>query len=134
MTDLHLNPLAILAAAGSAFVLGAIWYSPALFYRPWLEGSGLTDAEAQAGSPARIFGLAFLLTVAMAFNLAAFLAGPPDVVWGVTAGVLAGFGWASLSLGVIYLFERRPLKHFVVNAGYLTTAFAVMGAILGLWK
>lgn len=25
MTDLHLNPLAILAAAGSAFVLGAIW-------------------------------------------------------------------------------------------------------------
>jgi len=70
----------------------------------------------------------------MAANLAAFLSGPPDLVWGMTAGALAGFGWVAMALGVIYLFERRPLKLFLVNAGYQVVAFVVMGAILGVWK
>jgi hypothetical protein len=34
---------------------------------------------------------------------------------------------------VTYLFERRPLGHWGVNAGYQTVAFLIMGAILGAW-
>ena len=37
-------------------------------------------------------------------------------------------------LGVVYLFEQRPLKLWLVNAGYMTVAFSVMGAILALWR
>jgi hypothetical protein len=36
-------------------------------------------------------------------------------------------------MGVTYLFERRPLALWVINGGYHTVAFVVMGAILGLW-
>jgi hypothetical protein len=70
----------------------------------------------------------------MAANLGAFLAGPPDVTWGMTAGALAGAGWVAAALGVTYLFERRPLALFLINAGYQIVAFVVMGAILGAWK
>ena len=134
MSEMHLNPWAILAAAGSTFVLGGVWYSPILFARAWMEGAGLSEEQVKAGNLARIFGGSLALSVIMAANLAAFLAGPPDVVWGITAGLLAGVGWVSMALGVIYLFEQRPLKLFLVNAGYQVVSFAIMGAILGAWK
>ena len=129
-----INPCAVLAAAVSTFVIGGLWYSPVLFAQPWMEAASLTEAQVKAGSPARIFGGAFVLALVMSANLAAFLAGPRDVGWGMTAGALAGVGWVSTALGTIYLFERRPLKLFLVNAGYQVVSFVVMGAILGAWK
>jgi hypothetical protein len=71
----------------------------------------------------------------MAANLAMFLATPETTLaWGVAAGVLAGLGWAALGLGVVAMFERRPCTYLLVNGGYLTVSFAVMGAILGGWR
>lgn len=134
MSAIQLNPWAILVAAISAFVIGGTWYSPILFSKAWLKAAGLSEDELQRGNMAKIFGLSFLLTLVMATNLAAFLSGPPNLVWGMTAGALAGIGWVAASLGVLYLFEHRPLKLFLVNAGYLAVAFIVMGAILGAWK
>jgi hypothetical protein len=131
MSELGLNPWAIMPAAGSTFLIGGRWYSPVLFERPWREATGLPPQALQGGSPARIFGGAFVLALVMAANLAAFLAGPPNVVWGMTAGALAGAGWVATALGVIYLFERRPLKLFLVIAGYQVVAFVVMGASSG---
>ena len=34
----------------------------------------------------------------------------------------------------VALFERRPLSYHLINGGYLTIAFVVMGLILGLWR
>jgi hypothetical protein len=50
------------------------------------------------------------------------------------AGFYVGLFWVGGGLGVIYLFEQRPLKHWLVNAGYMTIAFTLMGAILGAWS
>ena len=71
----------------------------------------------------------------MATNLAMFLHDPKtDLIWGATAGFLAGFGWAAMGLGVVSLFERRPLSYMLINGGYLTLALTLMGAILGAWR
>ena len=35
------NWLAVLAAAISAFLLGGLWYSPALFQKTWQRAAGL---------------------------------------------------------------------------------------------
>ena len=132
---MNLNPWAILAAATSSFLIGGLWYSPLLFAGTWMRAAGVTEAELNAKSPGLVMAGAFGLSLVMAGNLAAFLAdGKPDVVWGMTAGALAGAGWVATALGVIYLFERRPWSHFLVNAGYQVVAFVVMGAILGAWK
>ena len=62
-------------------------------------------------------------------------AGPETTVgFAVAAGVAAGLGWAALGLGVVALFERRPWSYLLVNGGYLTVSFAVMGLILGAWR
>lgn len=132
---MQINYLAVAAAAVSAFVLGGLWYSPVLFYRPWLRANGFTEADVQKGSAAVIFGFAFVFTLVMALNLAAFL-GTPDttLAWGASAGALTGFGWVAPGIGVVALFERRPWSYVLVNGGYWGVALTIMGAIIGGWR
>ena len=130
-----INIWAVLAAAAVNFVIGGLWYSPVLFHESWLRANGFTEADVKKGSPAVIFSVAFVLCLIMAANLAAFLAGPDTTIsWAVTAGLLAGLGWAALGLAVVALFERRPLSYILINGGYLTVSFAAMGLILGAWR
>ena len=37
------------------------------------------------------------------------------------------------SFGINYLFERKSLKLFLINAGYHTLQFTLIGLILALW-
>lgn len=135
MDPAHVNFPGALVAALSTFVLGGLWYSPLLFHRPWLAASGLTEEDLRRGGAARVFGPALLLQLVSSVNLAFFLAdGRPSLGWGVGAGLLAGLGWVATGLGVTYLFERRPLGLYLIDAGYHVLSFAVMGAILGVWK
>jgi len=131
----HINWLAVLAAAISTFVLGGLWYSPALFGRAWMSANHFNEADLAKSNMAIIFGFAFVIAVVMAANLAAFLAEPKtNASWGATAGFLAGFGWVTLGIATISLFERRSLKYVLINGGYMTVSFVVMGLILGAWR
>jgi hypothetical protein len=127
-----LNPWAILSATVSGFIIGGLWYSPLLFARSWMRAAGLTEAELEKGNKAKIFGLSFVLILIAAMNLAMFLGQDASVGWGLAAGALAAL-WVACALGVLYLFEQRPLALFLVNAGYWVVTLATMGAILALW-
>jgi hypothetical protein len=132
--NLHtLNPWAILVAAASAFVLGGLWYSPVGFHGAWKRANGFVTDPPAAGP--KIFVAAFLLSLVMAVNLAMFLNYPKtSLAWGATAGLLAGFGWVAMGIGIVSLFERRRLSYVLINGGYLTLALVIMGAILGAWR
>lgn len=131
----HLNYVAILVAAASTFMLGGLWYSPVLFGRAWMQEMGFTEERLKAlGGTGRIMGLSFVLELAMAVLLAVFLGEKATLGSGLLAGAAVGFGWVALSLGVTYLFERKPLRLFLVNAGYHGVAFTIMGGILGAWR
>lgn len=135
MESLSINWWAVLVAAVSNFVIGGIWYSPILFGKAWMRANDFTPEDLNRRSPAVVFGVSFLFCLAMAANLAAFLDDPATTLsWGITAGVLAGLGWVTLGLGVVALFEHRKWSYLLVNGGYLTVSFAVMGAILGGWR
>jgi hypothetical protein len=130
-----LNWFAIFAAAISTFVLGGIWYSPMLFGKAWMNACGFTKESLDGGNTGKIFGLSFIFSVVMAFNLAMFLNDPKtNASWGATAGFLAGFGWVALSIAIIALFERRSWKYMLINGGYMTVAFVLMGWIIGAWR
>lgn len=103
-----------------------------LFGKIWMKENGFT-AEPGTGM-VKVFGGSFLLMLIMSYNLAAFLSGPPNLQWGIIAGALAGIGWVATAYGVTYLFERKSMKLFLINAGYHVLNFIIMGAILGSWK
>jgi hypothetical protein len=128
----NINYLAAVVAAVSSFVIGGVWYSPILFAKAWQREAGLTDAQLQA-NVGRAFAGAFVLSLIVAANLAAFLGRHAGIAWGAGAGALAGIGWATASLATVFLFERRSAMLIVIDGGYLAVSYTVMGAIIGAW-
>ena len=127
----NLNWLAVSLAALSTFVIGGLWYS--VFEKSWIASNAFTQDDLKKRNMVLIFGLSFLLSFLMAFNLAMFI-GKEGTTFGLMAGFMAGFGWVAFAIGIISLFEKRPLKYVLINGGYMVVAFTVMGAILGGWK
>ena len=127
----EVNWLAVLAAAFSAFLLGGLWYSPALFMKSWQRGAGLTDEQLKGGNAAKIYGGAFALSLVAAATFAMFLGKLPVGV-ATAYGFCAGLAWVAASFGINYLFERKPLSLWLVNGGYHTLQFTLYGLILGL--
>jgi Protein of unknown function (DUF1761) len=130
----NINYIAVAAAALGSFLIGGVWYSPILFGKLWMRETGLTDEALRHRNMALVFGSSFILSLLIAFNLAAFLAGPPNLAWGMAAGALAGIGWVAMAMGITYLFEKRSMKLYLVNAGYHAVTFVMMGGIIGVWK
>ena len=128
------NIWAVLVAALSTFLIGGLWYSPALFGKAWMRENGFTEESMKGSNMSKIFGLAFLLGIIAAINLAMFMGPENDPAMGAMWGFLAGFGWVATFVGTHYLFERRSLKLFLINAGYSVVALTVMGVILAAWK
>jgi hypothetical protein len=126
--DIVINPIAVVAAAASTFILGGLWYS-LLFAKPWQRAAGVTDDQLKTGAP-RIFIGSALLALVMAASLAAFI-GAGGAVFGLSAGLAAGVTWVAAAFGINYLFERRPLRLWVINSAYNVLAFGVMGLIIG---
>ncbi len=128
-----INYLAVLVATIAVYVLRALWYSPPLLGKLWTAASGLTEEKSKQGNPGLIFGASFVLELVAAFVMAMFIGTQGTLSSGLQAGFMAGLFWVSTALGVVYLFERRSLRLWLLDAGYMTLAFTVMGGILGAW-
>lgn len=126
--------LAVLIAAVASYVLRTLWYSPAVFGKLWMAAADMTEEDATKGNPGLIYGLSFVLELVAAFVLALFVGAEASFAFGVSIGLQVGLFWVGTALGVVYLFERRPLRLWLLNAGFMTLAFTVMGGILGAWR
>lgn len=135
MEDLYINHLAVFVCALANLALGALWYSPALFYKAWSSETNLTEEQLAKSNPLKTYGLTFLFALVMSYNLAFFLGDAATTpVWGATAGFLAGFGWSTLIFAVIALFEQRSWRYILINGGFITVYFTLIGFILGIWR
>ncbi len=127
----HLNWLAIAAATLAGFLVGGLWYGP-LFGKEWMLLNNLTREDARKASMAKLYSTTILLNLIAATSLAMFI-GPAGWQDGLFFGFLTGLTFVATALGVIYVFESKPLKLWCINAGYQVVFFSVMGAILGAW-
>jgi hypothetical protein len=129
----QINIWAVLAAGLSSMILGGLWYSPLLFGKAWSAASGVSEEQAKSASMAKIMGTAFVLAVIGAAVFAAFLGPRPQLMFATAAGLAAGLCWVAGSFGINYLFEQRPLRLFLINGGYHTLQYTLIGLVLGLW-
>ena len=135
MEQLYINHIAVFVCALANLALGALWYSPVLFYKAWSRETNLSEEQLAKSNPAKTYGLAFLFAWVISYNLAFFLGDAnTNAAWGTTAGFLAGFGWSTLIFAVIALFEQRSWKYILINGGYITVYFTLIGFILGVWR
>ena len=135
MENVQINWLAVVVAAAANFVIGGLWYSPALFGKVWMRANGFTAEQLASGPMAKVFGFSFVFCLLMAANLAAFLGAPETTLgFAVGASIAAGLGWAALGLGVVAMFERRSWRYILINGGFMTVYFTLIGFVLGSWR
>jgi len=129
---MEINYLAVVAAAVSSFLLGGLWYSPALFLKPWNKAMG-RDENSSQGHPARVFGLSFAFALLSAIAFANFLGPAPALNFALHYGLIVGICFVAASFGINYQFADRPMSALLIDGGYHTGQFALYGLILGLW-
>lgn len=121
--------LATALSAVVAYGLGALWYSPALFAKPWVEANKLDPAKLQmtATDGALTFG-AWLLA-ATGFSALVAYAGDPGL--GVLLG-LAVSGWLAFALPseiTRCVFNGRAWILLPIEGGYTLVAMLLMAVI-----
>ena len=136
MAAVDINYLAVLAASLVGFVVGFLWYGP-LFGKPWMIAVGL-DPEVVRNSPKprmqRIFTISFILQYIMAYCLAMFLGNETDAALGALYGFLTGLPWIAFAIAINALYEGKSFKYMLINGGYWTVTFTLMGLIIGAWQ
>lgn len=125
------NYLAVLVATLSAFVIGGIWYSPAVFGKQWMKEVGVkeSDAKKKAG---QAMAKSFLITFIMATTLALFT--PAGVQEGFMTGALLGFGIAAMNSVNNMVYELKSSQLMLINAGFAVVMYLIMGVIIGAWQ
>jgi len=128
------NWLAVLVAGISAFVLGGVWYSPALFGKAWMTENNMTVDDVKRGNKGKIFGWSFILSLVMAANLGMFISTPDmNLSQGLMYGALTGV-WIFCGIAIVGLFEHKSARYIFINGGYMIVALTLMGAIIGIWR
>ncbi len=123
-------------AAIAAFGLGFVWYS-ALFGKAWQRETGISDEEAQSDM-LRTHGLSFLMMciIAAGINFIVNLHGIEEqtFVHGGFHGALSAVMYALPLMGVNYLYQKKSLKLFLIDAGYALAFFALAGGVCAALK
>jgi hypothetical protein len=135
MENPYINHLAVFLCALLSLVIGALWYSPLLFFKAWQRQTGLSDEQISKANPLKTYSLTLVLAWIISYNLAFFLGGSGTTWrWGLAAGLLAGVGWTSTMFVIMSLFEQRSFKYMLINCGYITVYFGLIGFVLGIWR
>jgi hypothetical protein len=129
------NLVALVACALLIWIIGATWYSPAMFARHWVAIVGRQMGEkpkgVYKGMIASLFG-DFLLC----FVLAHILRWSHSNDWrhGLHVGILVWIAFFAAPLYPQSVYEGRPFRYFAINAGYWLVSLLAVSAILAVWR
>lgn len=126
------NWISIIVAALAAFAVGGIWYGP-LFGKIWMAEVGFTEEDAKDSNMALLFGGTIALNLISAVFLGHLLAHfdpAPRQTMMIATGIALGF--VIPSLAVNYMYNRKTMRLFLIDAGYYLGVFAAMGAVFVL--
>jgi hypothetical protein len=129
----NINVLAVVIAALSSFVLGGLWYSPALFGATWQKAAG-DPRKMGGGHPAKVFGLSFLFALIAAVVYALVVPARANAGTALVQGLAVGAGLVAASFGINYRFANRSTVLWLIDGGYHTLQFGLYGLIIGLWR
>jgi uncharacterized protein DUF1761 len=133
----QVNYVAVLVAAVAVFVLGWLWYSPLLFYKPWMRLRGLDPVAAMAGAkmPAGKLLIEFARCLVLAYVIARFmgLLGVSNLFGAVHFGLFLWIGFPVVLLTGSILWENVPWKVAAIHAGDWLVKMLVIPTIVCLW-
>lgn len=137
MAAIQVNLVAVLVCSFITFILGALWYSPLLFAKKWVELIGKTSEELKQGTNPMMYVMAFILGFMTNFSLAFVINLSKVTIFydGALVGAMCWFGFAgATSYSSQVITAQRPPTIWSIDSGYNLVSFMISGAMLTLWK
>jgi hypothetical protein len=132
----NLNHWALLVSAVMIWLIGAVWYSPILFAKPWVAMIG--PPKEGSSSKTMIAGMvsSFICDLVLSFILWHVVewSGASDWSTGALVGLVCWAGFIAAVALPQGIYESRPFKLFAINTGYWLVAMVASGVLLAVWK
>ena len=131
----HMNHWALLVSALILWFLGAAWYSPALFVKPWMAALGIRPDGKKKGLALGMVS-SFIGDLILSFVLLHFILWAHATTWamGACIGFLGWLGFVAAPALPQGIYENRPFKLFAINTGYWLVGLLISGALLAVWR
>mgnify|MGYP000868705321 CR=1 FL=1 len=141
--QVEVNYLAISLAAASSMVVGAIWYTPAVFGKQWQKLANVNPEkrmkQMNASQIAVMYISTFVASLLTAFILAhvAYFSNhffkDSFLQDSLTTGVWIWLGFTAARIFVHDTFEDRSRKLTLLTVGHEFVTIMVMALIIGAW-
>ncbi|MFA6914889.1 MAG: DUF1761 domain-containing protein [Parachlamydiales bacterium] len=135
MEVLHLiNYWAVIVAAIVFFLLGALWFSPALFGYPWMKCCNIKEEDIKScGGLSYLWGflVSFLYVLALAYFIKQTNA--HTLGEGACLAFWAWLGFVATTLAGSVIWERKPCGWWAITSGYYLVGLLISSVILILW-
>jgi hypothetical protein len=125
MSDINL--WAVLVGIIASGVLGALWYSPFLFLRPWTRAAGREPAQ----SPG-VYAVTALTAIVASLTFGWWAGPEPSMEEAVLDGLVVGLCFAAPALALHYAFAGRALTVWLIDGGFQVARFVLLGVVFGL--
>jgi hypothetical protein len=131
-----INFWTVLGATIVWFVIGAIWYSPALFSKQWIALTGHQMGGDKKGSIAQVMIISFIFSLIEAYILAHFVALGQAMTFieGAQIGLWLGLGFVAMPFAIDFIYAGKPWKLYFINVGYQLLGVVIMAGILAQWS
>lgn len=134
----QVNWLAVVVGALVYFALGALWYSPMLFARPWQRSIGWDETREppNAGVATYAAPLVAYLVMGAAVGLLAAATGTDELGEGIVLGLVLGVGLSLAHTFVDAAFDPnkpQPWTWFAINGIYHALGLVIVSVVIAIW-
>ena len=129
------NLWAMLVSAILLWILGAVWYSPALFSKPWMAALNIVPTNPMKGiATGMIASFVGDLLVALVMLHLIYWSGAKTFGRGAFVGFLCWLGFIAAVQFPQGIYEKRPIRLFAITAGYWLIGLLIVGCVMAVWR
>lgn len=135
MTEITINYWAVFIAAIAQMIIGFVYYSPAVLGKQWMKWGKMEEGDMKPSNMAKVFGSSFVMSLVTAYVLVHILifSDAQTITMGMQGGFWVWLGFVATTTFNTVLYEKKPVKLYLLNNGYMLISLLVMGAILATW-
>lgn len=136
------NWWAVIAAAAAAMVIGAMWYGPMLFAKPWLKAVGKKAEDIKNSDANTGYIIAAVASLVQAYVIAHFVTyvqaftGVIGIAGGFQTGLWLWLGLVATTMLTNHVFDpNNPKKELLlINWGHYLAVILAQSVILAVWN